>query len=188
MPGTDSMAAEVQAEPELERLLIAASGVRRDGLELALLHQPAARHAPLRGAVLYVHGATFPAALAVGFRFDGFSWMNDLAAAGFEVWGLDFLGYGASSRYPEMAADPSANPPLGRAGAAAEQVAAGVREILARTNRTRLRLIAHSWGTQPTALFASRHPEQVDRLVLFAPCCPEPWTACPTRKRCPDGA
>jgi pimeloyl-ACP methyl ester carboxylesterase len=157
---------ETPARPEPEMLRIAAPG-GDSGLELALLHQAAARHAPARGVVLYVHGATFPSTLAVGFRFDGFSWMDDLAEAGVDVGGFDFLGYGASSRYPQMAAEPSANPPLGRAGAAAEQIAAVVREILARTERTRLHLIAHSWGTQPTALFAGQRPEQVDHLVLF---------------------
>ena len=28
--------------------------------------------------VLYVHGATFPSALSVGWRIDGWSWMDDL--------------------------------------------------------------------------------------------------------------
>jgi hypothetical protein len=57
-------------------------------------HEPAllVRHlaptssGPGRGRpVLYVHGATFPSALAVGYRFDGRSWMDELAAVGFDV-------------------------------------------------------------------------------------------------------
>lgn len=41
--------------------------------------------------------------------------------------------------------------------------------VRTQTGCDRLHLLAHSWGTQPTALFASRHPLQVERLVLFAP-------------------
>ena len=45
--------------------------------------------------VLYVHGATFPAALSVGYRFaDGISWEDSLQAAGFDVWSFDFAGFG----------------------------------------------------------------------------------------------
>ena len=55
-----------------------------------------------RRAVLYVHGATFPSALSVAHRFDGRSWRDALCDAGFDVWGLDFYGFGNSDRYPEM--------------------------------------------------------------------------------------
>jgi len=44
--------------------------------------------------------ANFPTRLSVCFRFDGFSWMDDLSQAGFDVLSLDFLGYGDSDRYP----------------------------------------------------------------------------------------
>ncbi|MBU2048763.1 MAG: hypothetical protein KKH61_07275 [Gammaproteobacteria bacterium] len=35
--------------------------------------------------VLYVHGATFPSALAVGWMMQGVSWMDDLQRAGFDA-------------------------------------------------------------------------------------------------------
>jgi pimeloyl-ACP methyl ester carboxylesterase len=139
------------------------------GLDLSVAHQPRASDARPRGCVLYVHGATFPSRLAVGFKFDGLSWMDDLASAGFDVWAFDFHGYGASSRYREMNEAPTGNGPLGRAPFAAEQIDTVVRFILGRTGSDRLHLIAHSWGTQPAGLFASRQPKRIDRLVLFAP-------------------
>jgi pimeloyl-ACP methyl ester carboxylesterase len=46
-----------------------------------------------------VHGGTFPSALSIAHRFDGRSWRDELCAAGFHVWGLDFLGFGGSDRY-----------------------------------------------------------------------------------------
>src|ERR1700742_756371 len=75
-----------------------------------------------RRAVLYVHGATFPTALSVAHRFDGRSWRDSLCEAGFDVWGLDFLGFGHSDRYPQMAEPAEAHEPLGLAQEAAQQL------------------------------------------------------------------
>ena len=62
-----------------------------------------------------VHGATFPSALSIAHRFDGYSWRDALCEAGFDVWGFDFLGYGYPDRYPEMSRPADANPSLCRA-------------------------------------------------------------------------
>ena len=122
-------------------------------------------HAP----VLFVHGSSFPSALAAGFRFDGVSWLDDLAARGFDVWALDFLGYGGSDRYAAMREAPFANPPLGRAPDAARQILAAAQFITARTRSSRVSIVAHSWGTIPAGLFAEDHPTLLDRLVDFGP-------------------
>ncbi|WP_407177060.1 alpha/beta hydrolase [Bradyrhizobium sp. STM 3562] len=142
----------------------------REGLALFLRFLPAAstQFQPRR-AVLYVHGATFPSALSVAHRFDGQSWRDALNAAGFDVWGLDFYGFGHSDRYPEMDRPPSDNPPLCVAEDAARQVEAAVRFILAHQDIGRLSLISHSWGSMPAALFAGAHPALVERIVMFAP-------------------
>src|ERR1700760_5084564 len=73
-----------------------------DGLSLFLRFLPAADRTGVRGSVLYIHGATFPSALSIAHRFDGKSWRDALNNAGFDVWGLDFYGFGQSDRYPEM--------------------------------------------------------------------------------------
>ena len=138
--------------------------------------------------VLYVHGATFPSALSIAHRFDGRSWRDALCEAGFHVWGLDFLGFGESDRYPQMSEAPGAHPPLGRAAVASEQVAAAVRFILDHHGAERLSLIAHSWGTMPAAKCAGDHPALIDRLVLFGPIArrqPQPRCSLPP---CPPGA
>lgn len=120
--------------------------------------------------VLYIHGATFPSASSVMFRFDGISWADRLNRAGFVVFALDFAGYGGSERYPDMAAaSPPEGGPLGRGRDAADQIARAVRFILAETAASRISLVAHSWGTMPAGLFAGRHPDLVDRMVLFGP-------------------
>src|SRR5262249_20900970 len=110
-----------------------------------------------------------PSALSIAHRFDGYSWRDALCEAGFDVWGLDFHGFGSSDRYPEMDGPPEANAPLCRTPDAAAQLAAAARFILARSGRPTLPLIAHSWGTLPAGRFAGGHPDLVDRLVLFGP-------------------
>jgi len=144
----------------------------RGGMELFLRFLPA--HNVDRGprkAVLYVHGATFPSALSIAHRFDGRSWRDELNDAGFDVWGLDFYGFGNSDRYPEMDQPASENAPLCVASDAAEQVETAVRFILAHQGLGKLSLISHSWGAMPACQFAGKHAALVDRLVLFAPIC-----------------
>jgi pimeloyl-ACP methyl ester carboxylesterase len=84
-----------------------------DGLELFLRHLAPARPVAKPRAVLFVHGMSFPSALSIAHRFDGRSWRDELCDAGFQVWGLDFYGFGGSDRYPEMHHPAGENAPLG---------------------------------------------------------------------------
>ena len=115
--------------------------------------------------VLYIHGATFPIALSVEHRFDGFSWADSLNAAGFDVWGLDFAGYGAS-RGEDLPTVP-----------AVEQIAVAVTAILAETSYAQIVIIAHSWGSIPAGMFATTHPDKVTALILFGPIAQRPGSA-----------
>ena len=117
--------------------------------------------------LLYVHGATFPTALAFTFRFDGVSWADHLADRGFWPWGLDFAGFGGSQiAWEALAAEAG---PLGRAEDAVLQIEAACRHVLERTKAARLDVIAHSWGTLAARLFAARCPDLLGKLVLFGP-------------------
>lgn len=119
--------------------------------------------------VLYVHGATFPSALSMMFRFEGSSWADNLTRAGFDVFALDFAGYGGSERYPAMMTSSDVGAPLGRAPEAAAQIQRAVSFILSTTGAPKVDIIAHSWGTIPTGLFAGQYPDQIGKLVLFGP-------------------
>jgi pimeloyl-ACP methyl ester carboxylesterase len=141
----------------------------RAGMELFLRFLPSAAPRSPRQAVMYVHGATFPSALSVAHRFDGRSWRDALCDAGFDVWALDFYGFGESARYPEMDQPAAQNPPLCVAHDAATQLATAVRFAAAHQGIDRLSLIAHSWGSMVAGRFAGEHPTLVDRMVLFAP-------------------
>lgn len=137
------------------------------GLSMFLRHLAPSYGVGSRGVVLYVHGATFPSALSIAHRFDGRSWRDELCAAGFHVWALDFLGYGESDRYTEMGQPAEAQPPLCGADDASRQIETAARAICQQHDVTRISIVAHSWGTIATGRFASRCPELVDRLVFF---------------------
>lgn len=140
--------------------------LRDEGGESKLLLRRAAGSGP---PALYIHGATFPSALSVGYRFEGRSWMEDLAEAGFDVWAFDFAGYGGSDRPDGFARPAEGQAPIGRANEVCAQLARVVDHIVAVTGHARIAIVAHSWGTMVAGLYASRRPDRVARLVLFGP-------------------
>jgi len=119
--------------------------------------------------VLFIHGASFPSALAFGFKMSGNSWMNYMAMNGYNTYALDFLGYGSSDRYPEMTSRSPAGKSLGQAEDVYLDIDKAVNFILEITGKEKVHLIAHSWGSTVAALYASLFPQKIDRLVLFAP-------------------
>jgi pimeloyl-ACP methyl ester carboxylesterase len=154
-------------DPKEEHFQIASDA---RGLNLFLRYMPP--RADLTDAakiVLYVHGGSFPSALSIAHRFDGRSWRDELVDCGFHVWGLDFQGFGASDRHPEMAEPADRDNVLGRAETASRQVERAVRFICGHHGVARISIIAHSWGTIATGRFAGRFPDLVERLVFFGP-------------------
>ena len=119
--------------------------------------------------VLFVHGATYPAETAFDLRLDGFSWMEYIARRGFDVYLLDVRGYGRSTRPPAMDAKASANPPFADTADARADVHAVVEYIKRDRALEKLCLIGWSWGCATMGSYAAEHPENVERLVLFAP-------------------
>lgn len=137
----------------------------REGMKLGIRHKQVAVKADM-DPVLFVHGSSFPSALAFDFQMQGGSWMDQLAGQGFDVYALDFPGYGLSDRYPEMSE--GAAYPVGQASQVAEDVGRAVDLILRMTGKHRVILIGHSWGGSVVARYAGLHPARVSKLVLFA--------------------
>jgi len=125
-----------------------------------------------RGDVVYVHGATFGADLSIFFPFDGQSWGDSLASAGFTVWGFDFVGYGLSDR---SAADPDR--PAGGMDAAVVELRRAIAAIRERNDDRPVFLLAHSRGAAVAARYAGEHPLDVRALALFAPIVPRAKSA-----------
>ncbi|MEQ9643165.1 MAG: alpha/beta fold hydrolase [Alphaproteobacteria bacterium] len=140
----------------------------REGLNLLVRNKRPAdlgKVGPER-TVLFVHGATYASSITFDYPVDGTSWMDRLAAAGFDVWCVDLLGYGGSDRPPEMDRPAADNAPLTDTAEAEADVVRAIDFIRQRTGVERLSLIGYSWGTAIGGGVASRHPELIERLVL----------------------
>jgi pimeloyl-ACP methyl ester carboxylesterase len=119
--------------------------------------------------VVYVHGATYPASTAFDLKLDGLSWMDYIAARGYDVYLLDLRGYGKPTRPKEMAQAAAANAPIVRGETAVKDIGAVVDHILKRRNIPRVNLLGWSWGTSLMATYTTQNPGKVERLVLYAP-------------------
>jgi pimeloyl-ACP methyl ester carboxylesterase len=119
--------------------------------------------------LLYVHGATYPAETAFDLALDGVSWMDFIAAQGWDVWLVDLRGYGRSSRPREMDQPAEQNGPIVTTEVAIRDVGSAVEYILKRRGIDQLSLLGWSWGTSIMAGYTAANNEKVHRLVLYAP-------------------
>jgi pimeloyl-ACP methyl ester carboxylesterase len=165
-----SLAPAAHSAPRIERqdFMIPA---RDAGIELHLRNLHPANHGKFteRQIVLFVHGATFPSTVAFDFEMPGGSWMQQLAAAGFDVYGLDIRGYGGSTRPRALDEPAESNPPFAGTAEAARDIAAAVDYILKRRGASALNLAGWSWGTTTTASFAAADSAKLRSLVLLSP-------------------
>jgi pimeloyl-ACP methyl ester carboxylesterase len=140
------------------------------GIELFLRNKrgpDAAR--PGNRALLYVHGATYPASTAFDLALDNLSWMDYIAAHGWDVYLLDLRGYGKSSRPAQMEQPAKDNPPLVTTDVAMRDVGTAVEYIMQRRHVAKVSLLGWSWGTSIMAAYAAAHNDKVGKLVLYAP-------------------
>ncbi len=84
--------------------------------------------------------------------------MNVSAGYGFDVWTMDHENYGKSSRT-------SSNSDI---ASGAEDLKAGIDLVMRETGRRQVLLFGESSGGLRAGLYATNHPETVDRLVLAA--------------------
>ncbi|WP_231849061.1 alpha/beta hydrolase [Paramagnetospirillum magneticum] len=119
--------------------------------------------------VLFLHGATYPAHSSFDMAVDGQSWMDWMAAKGYDVYSLDIRGYGKSGHPPEMSQPPEANPPVVDTAEAVDDVSRAVDFILSRRNSQRIVLVGWSWGATLAGAYANSSQDKVERLVLYAP-------------------
>jgi pimeloyl-ACP methyl ester carboxylesterase len=113
-----------------------------------------------RPAILLVHGATFSSRPDFDLRIRDYSLMEFFAQHGFDVWALDIHGYGHSEKPSTDGSDTES---------ATQDVEATVETMRKERGIRQIDLFGWSWGTQVAGLYASRHPDAVRRLVLYAP-------------------
>jgi alpha-beta hydrolase superfamily lysophospholipase len=87
-----------------------------------------------------------------------YSMMDKFAEYGFDVWTMDFEGYGRSSRTPRNSDIASG----------AEDLKAASKVILQETGRSRLNFYGESSGALRVGAFAMACPERVDRLLFVS--------------------
>ncbi|WP_245470756.1 alpha/beta hydrolase [Bradyrhizobium guangzhouense] len=119
--------------------------------------------------ILLVHGATYSSASLFDVPLGGRSFMDHLAAQGFDVFALDVRGYGGSTKPAEMDAPPQNSAPLVRTDVAVRDLASAVDHILRRRGIPRLNLVAMSWGGSVAGAYTAGHNDKVVRLALVAP-------------------
>lgn len=124
---------------------------------------------PTGHVLLYVHGATQPSEATFDLPLGGRSWMDHIAAQGWDVYMMDARGYGASTRSPELLQPDAAKAPMVTTAVKVRDLSAVVGFVLKRRGIERLALLGWSWGTTVAGAYAADHPDQVTRLVLFAP-------------------
>jgi pimeloyl-ACP methyl ester carboxylesterase len=131
--------------------------------------------------LLFVHGATQPAEATFDLPLEGISWMDHIAAHGWDVYLVDVRGYGRSTRPPAMDQPADSNPPIVKTDVAVKDVGAAVDFILRRRGIPRLSLMGWSWGCAIMGAYTVDYKEKVDRLVLYAPdwLTPPPQVASP---------
>jgi alpha-beta hydrolase superfamily lysophospholipase len=116
---------------------------------------------PPRPVLLFVHGSSNSGRSTFDLTVPGrgeYSMMNVFARWGFDVWTMDFEGYGRSTR-----TEGNSN------------IAEGVRDLAAATDvviresrQPRIHLFGESSGGLRAGAFAMAHPDRVGRLMLAA--------------------
>jgi len=132
-------------------------------------HPAGMSHFRSERTVLYVHGSSQASECTFDLKIDNESWMDYIAAHGYDVYLVDLRGYGRSTKPPEFSKPADDNTPVVRTDVAVRDVAAAVDSILQRRRLSGLDLIGWSWGTALMGRYASEHKERVHRLVLYAP-------------------
>lgn len=138
--------------------------------------------------VLMIHGGFWPGTLAFDFPHQDYSWMDVLARAGWDVFAIDMLGYGRSSRplmddprnldpkqqpllMPHALSAPTAptNPyQLVTSDSESDDIDRVVDFICELRGVERINLLGWSGGGCRSGSYTARHPEKVAKLVIYA--------------------
>ena len=126
------------------------------------------RQAPEKTIVM-VHGATFSSGSLYDVALGGFSFLDYLAAAGFDVFAVDVRGYGLSTRLDEMEVDGALNPPLVGTETGVADFTTAVDFVLNHRRLQKANIFAMSWGGTVAGAFTVRNPAKVVKLAVLAP-------------------
>jgi len=110
--------------------------------------------------ILLIHGVTY-SSHEFDINYEDYSLVRALVNEGYSAWRLDIAGFGRS----EAVADGF----MPNSDYAAEDINAAVEKIIQITGQEKIDLLGWSWGTVTASRFASKHPERLNKLILYAP-------------------
>lgn len=119
--------------------------------------------------IVMMHGATYSSTSLYDTRIEGFSFLDYLAAADFNVYAIDVRGYGESTRPSEMGQPAANNPPLVRTETAIRDFSTAIDYVLHTNNIDQVNIIGMSWGGTVTGAYTVSNSGKVRRLGLIAP-------------------
>jgi pimeloyl-ACP methyl ester carboxylesterase len=158
-------------------------------LDASLAAEIEAGAAPEGRVVLFVHGNSVPSVPDFDLAYRDYSWMAHLADAGFDAFAMDHTGYGYSPR-PTMddpcnldaenralieprslteACSDGHERALTNSDSDWDEIDSVVDYIRALRGVERLSLIGWSRGGPRAGGYAARHPDKIDKLILYAP-------------------
>ena len=153
-----------KARPESRKIWSAEYWANKGEVKLYLyrkrLNAPQGTQAPLP-VLFLVHGSTFPGRSSFDLSVPGhgqYSVMDKFAADGFDVWTIDFEGYGRSSRT-------QGNSDI---ASSIEDLKAAEHVVARETGAERFHFYGEASGALRAGAFAMARPERVQRLVLVA--------------------
>ena len=119
--------------------------------------------------IVMVHGATFSSGSLYDVPFNGMSFIDYLAAAGYDVYALDVRGYGHSARPPEMELPAEQSQPVVKTDTGVADLGTVVDYVLQRRGLQKVSVFGMSWGGTVAGAYTSRNNDKVHKLVLLAP-------------------
>jgi len=139
------------------------------GINLSLREKRLASHSSFSSdrVVLLLEPFGVPAAESFDCAIPGFNLMDYLAERGYDVWALDFRGFGASDRSAVFSQPMMANPPQLRASDAVLDVDTAMGYICGQRSVVKSNLLGWSWGAVVASEYAGLHPEKIERLVSY---------------------
>lgn len=141
------------------------------GLDLHVRHKrpaSATRFGPERTIVM-VHGATFSSGSLYDVPLGGMSFIDFLAASGYDVYALDVRGYGHSARPAEMELPADQNPPAVNTDTGVIDLGKVIDHVLEQRTLDKVCVFGMSWGGTVAGAYTSRNNDKVHKLVLLAP-------------------
>lgn len=128
-----------------------------------------------RGALVFTHGAGSASSALWDLSPVDYSMMRKLACTGWDTYAVDVRGFGGSTIPAALKAPAERNPPAVRARDVQPDVDAAIQHARRTSKVDRVSLFAWSWGCVVAGLYASEHPDTIDRLLLLAPVYDRRW-------------